>query len=116
MEKANAPLLLLGAGLLMAVLVIGHEVNGSKRWIRYGLVMFKYPRWQSYSSFAIWLVTWCEKIRSTGFRRGFLKPLTVLGVYVLLILKQPDKHRGMMFVTTTALLFLAGARLTQFLP
>ncbi|WP_323113038.1 FtsW/RodA/SpoVE family cell cycle protein, partial [Serratia liquefaciens] len=47
---------------------------------------------------------------------GFLKPLAVFGVLAVLLLLQPDLGSTVvMFVTSFGMLFLAGARLGQFL-
>ena len=47
---------------------------------------------------------------------GFLKPLIVLGVMGILLLAQPDFGSFVvMMVTTIGMLFIAGAKLWQFL-
>src|SRR5687767_2289349 len=43
LEKIQLPLLLVAAALLVAVLVppLGHEINGTRRWLRLGPVSFQ---------------------------------------------------------------------------
>lgn len=48
--------------------------------------------------------------------RGFLKPMGVIFVLAILLLAQPDLGTVVvLFVTTLAMLFLAGAKLWQFI-
>ncbi len=48
--------------------------------------------------------------------RGFLKPMGVILVLAVLLLAQPDLGTVVvLFVTTLAMLFLAGAKLWQFI-
>jgi cell division protein FtsW len=115
-QKANIPLLLSGMGLLLAVLIIGKEINGSTRWIRFGLISIQASEVAKLCFFcylAGYLVR--KKTEVKDNLKGFIKPLFVLAVYAILIMMQPDLGTVVvMFVTTVGLLFLAGARLSQF--
>ncbi len=81
--KRFAPyLLIVSFALLVVVLVpgIGHEVNGSQRWIRIGplnLQPSEVARWLLVTYIAIFAVRHQTELRSSA--HGFWKPLAVLG-------------------------------------
>jgi cell division protein FtsW len=115
-----APALLLASfALLLLVLIpgIGHEVNGSRRWIRIGLMNFQpseVARWLLLTYIAIYAVRHQTELRSTA--QGFFKPLAVLLAAAVLLLIEPDFGAAVVLcVTGTAVLFVAGARLRDFL-
>ena len=55
-----------------------------------------------------------DEVRSHIY--GFIKPMSILLLLAILLLNQPDLGTVIvLFVTTLALLFLAGANLYQFL-
>ncbi len=115
-KKANPYLLLIGVGLLIVVLGIGREVNGSKRWIPVGPIGIQASEVAKlffFSYLAGYLVRKRDEVQEN--LKGFIKPISVFIVYAGLILLQPDLGTVVvMFVTTVGLLFLAGARLWQF--
>jgi len=115
-KKANPYLLLIGVVLLLIVLVVGREVNGSKRWIPVGPVGIQAAELAKlffFSYIAGYLVRKREEVQEN--LKGFAKPMAVFAVYASLILLQPDLGTVVvMFVTTVGLLFLAGAKLWQF--
>jgi cell division protein FtsW len=115
-----APVLLLGSfALLLLVLIpgIGHEVNGSRRWIRIGLLNFQpseIARWLLLTYIAIYAVRHQTDLRSTA--QGFFKPLAVLLAAAVLLLCEPDFGAAVVLCAAgTAVLFVAGARLRDFL-
>jgi cell division protein FtsW len=115
-----APVLLLASfALLLLVLIpgIGHAVNGSRRWIRIGLLNFQpseVARWLLLTYIAIYAVRHQTELRSTA--QGFFKPLAVLLAAAVLLLFEPDFGAAVVLcVTGTAVLFVAGARLRDFL-
>jgi cell division protein FtsW len=115
-----APVLLLASfALLLLVLIpgIGHAVNGSRRWIRIGLLNFQpseVARWLLLTYIAIYAVRHQTDLRSTA--QGFFKPLAVLFAAAVLLLFEPDFGAAVVLcVTGTAVLFVAGARLRDFL-
>jgi cell division protein FtsW len=115
LQNFATPLLGLAAVLLVAVLVpgIGHEVNGSRRWVR--LAGFNL---QASEVARIFVLTW---IASYAVRRekelretfsGLLRPLLLTAGFCLALLLEPDFGAAtVLFVTAFGLLFLAGARL-----
>ncbi|MBE0369321.1 cell division protein FtsW [Pseudoalteromonas aurantia] len=115
-KRCNPYLLLLGLGLLVLVLLVGREVNGSKRWIPVGPVGVQAAELAKlffFSYIAGYLVRKKEEVQEN--LKGFAKPIAVFAVYAFLILMQPDLGTVVvMFVTTVGLLFLAGAKLWQF--
>jgi len=115
-KKANPYLLGLGFILLIIVLVIGREVNGSTRWIGIGpfnIQVAEIAKLFFFSYLAGYLVRKRNEVKENF--KGFIKPIAVFVVYAGLILMQPDLGTVVvMFVTTVGLLFLAGAQLWQF--
>ena len=115
-----APVLLIGSFLLLVLVLIpglGHEVNGSRRWIRLGPVNFQpseIVRWLLLTYVAVYAVRHQMELKSSA--QGFFKPLAVLLVASLLLLVEPDFGAAVVLcVTGTAVLFVAGARLRDFL-
>ena len=103
--------------LLVIVPVIGHEVNGSRRWIRLGPLNFQpseIARWLLVTYIAIFAVRHQTELRSSA--QGFFKPLAVLLAAAVLLLVEPDFGAAVVLcVTGTAVLFVAGARFRDFL-
>ncbi len=113
---SNPWLLLAGALLLVAVLLVGRSVNGSTRAIGLGPITIQAAEPAKLFFFcylAGYLVRRYEEV--TENLKGFLKPLLVFFVLAVLLLMQPDLGTVIvMFATTIGLLFLAGAKLWQF--
>lgn len=116
-HKYSGNLLLLALGLLLIVLLVGRTVNGATRWIVIGPITIQAAEPAKLFFFcylSAYLVRRHDEVRENF--KGFLKPLLVFFVLALLILKQPDLGTIIvMFVTTFGLLFLAGAKLWQFI-
>jgi cell division protein FtsW len=115
-KKANPYLLLVGLGLLLIVLIVGREVNGSTRWIPIGpfnIQASELAKLFFFSYISGYLVRKRSEVQENI--KGFIKPILVFAAYAGLILMQPDLGTVVvMFVTTVGLLFLAGAKLWQF--
>jgi|TARA_Y100001947_G_scaffold159591_1_gene178172 cell division protein FtsW len=113
---ANPYMLLLAIGLLVAVLLIGRNVNGSTRWLALGPITIQAAEPAKLFFFcylAGYLVRRYDEV--TENLKGFIKPLVVFFILALLLLAQPDLGTVVvMLATTIGLLFLAGARLWQF--
>ncbi len=117
-ERLGFPLLVLGLGMLILVLVpgIGASVNGSRRWLRLGPVNFQ----ASEAARVCLLFYLCgylvrreDEVRSTVL--GFIKPLGVLTFGALLLLLEPDFGSGaVLLATAIGLVFLSGVRLKHF--
>ncbi len=104
--------------LLIVVLVAGKSVNGASRWIPLGVFNLQPAELTKLSLFmfmAGYLVRKQDEVRKTFFG-GFMKPIIVFGLVALLLLGQPDLGTVIvMLVTMFGLLFIAGAKLWQFL-
>ncbi len=108
--------LLVGVVLgLLAVFVpgFGIESHGSKRWIGHGALRFQ-PSELAKLATVILMSAWMSAIgwRARTLVRGFLIPIGVLGLILLLLMKEPDF--GATLVTAVVgigVLFVAGARL-----
>jgi len=118
--ERSAPLLLAGAFLLLVIVLvpgIGHEVNGSRRWIRLGPINFQpseVARVALLAYVSAYAVRYQEALASSW--QGFFKPLAVIGVASALLLLEPDFGAAVvLFATSTLVLFLAGARWRDFL-
>lgn len=116
-HKYSGYLLLFGLLLLVIVLVVGRSVNGSQRWIVLGPITIQAAEPAKLFFFcylSAYLVRRREEVMEN--LKGFLKPLIVFGLLALFLLMQPDLGTVIvMFVTTFGLLFLAGAKLWQFI-
>jgi cell division protein FtsW len=111
-------LLVLSIVLLLVVLLAGKSVNGASRWIPLGVFNLQPAEIAKFSLFifmAGYLVRKQEEVRQTFFG-GFMKPIIVFGCLATLLLGQPDLGTVIvMLVTVFGLLFVAGAKLWQFL-
>lgn len=103
---------------LLLVLVVGISVNGSRRWLGYGSIRLQV------SEFAKLGLVFClahylalNQTRIGEFKRGFLYPLALIGVFAVLTLLEPDFGvAALMMAVGLVLLFLAGARWRYILP
>ncbi|MGM7318071.1 MULTISPECIES: putative lipid II flippase FtsW [Idiomarina] len=112
----SGKLLLIGLLMLLLVLVIGHEVNGSQRWIKVGPITIQSAE-MAKLFFCIYMASYLsrreDEVREAA--KGFIKPLFLLFIAAVLLLMQPDFGTVVVLsATTVAMLFLAGARLWQF--
>lgn len=116
-QQFNGSFLILALLLLVAVLLVGRNVNGSTRWLALGPINVQpaeIAKLALFTFLAGYLVRKQAEVR--GQWRGFLKPLAVMGAMSVLLLMQPDLGSVVvLFVTTIGMLFLAGARLSQFI-
>ncbi|MCJ8319653.1 MAG: cell division protein FtsW [Colwellia sp.] len=116
-QKNSGALLLLGMFLLLIVLFIGRTVNGSTRWIVVGPITIQAAE-PAKLFFFCYLSAYLVRRRDEVMEnlKGFIKPLVVFFFLALMLLAQPDLGTIIvMFVTTFGLLFLAGAKLWQFI-
>jgi len=116
-QKNSSYLLIFGVVLLVTVLLIGRSVNGSTRWIVLGPITVQAAE-PAKLFFFCYLAAYLVRRRDQVMEdwRGFAKPLIVFAILAGLLLRQPDLGTIIvMFVTTFGLLFLAGAKLWQFI-
>ena len=117
--EASGPwLIILSMALLVMVFVpgIGKEVNGSIRWLQLGPITVQAS--ELVKLFVIvylsgYLVRHNDEVRT--YAAGFIKPMALLSLLALLLLFEPDYGSvAVMMVTATGMLWLAGARIFQF--
>jgi cell division protein FtsW len=112
---------LLGGAFVLLVLVLvpglGHEVNGSRRWVRLGFMNFQVSelaRVMLLTYIASYAVRRSDEL--CGSFKGFMKPVGVLGAAAVLLLAEPDFGAATVLMATgLAVLFLAGVRLHHLL-
>jgi cell division protein FtsW len=114
LRHANV-LLVIAAVLLLAVLLpgVGHEVNGSRRWLN--IPGFTFQASELARLFVLcWVAAYAAR-RERELREtlgGLVKPLGMTFVFCALLLLEPDFGAAtVLFATAFGLLFLAGARL-----
>lgn len=116
-KRYSSIMLLITLIMLILVLLIGNSVNGASRWISCGPLRFQPAELSKLAFFCYlssYLVRKAEEVRSNFW--GFCKPMGVMVMLGALLLLQPDLGTIIvLFVTTLAILFLAGAKLWQFL-
>jgi cell division protein FtsW len=116
-RKITYPLLFLSMLSLAAVLKLGPSINGAVRWFRLGPLSFQPSELAKFALalyLAVLLARKAEKVRD--FSIGFLPPLLMTGVFLGLLLKQPDLGTAVIIgVTALGLMFVAGTRTSYIL-
>ncbi|MBG6245848.1 cell division protein FtsW [Candidatus Symbiopectobacterium sp. 'North America'] len=116
-QRYSPILLLLTLVMLLVVLVVGSSVNGASRWIVLGPLRVQPAELSKLALFCYlssYMVRKVEEVRNNFW--GFCKPMGVMVVLAVLLLAQPDLGTVVvLFITMLAMLFLAGAKLWQFL-
>jgi len=113
-------LLLLFVGLALLVVVLlpgfGHEVNGSTRWLRLGIINLQVSE-PARLCFLIYLAGYLVR-QNKSLRdefTGFLRPMIVLTVACILLLAEPDFGAAVVLLATAlVMMFVAGARIRDF--
>src|SRR5688572_6291574 len=118
-ERLAMPLLLLAFLFLVLVLIpgVGHEVNGSRRWLRAGFMNFQASE-LARVLLLVYLASYVVRRQAElkADLRGFLKPLAILMAAAALLLLEPDFGAATVLMTTgLGVLFLAGVKLRHFL-
>ena len=102
---------------LVAVLVIGTEVNGSHRWLRLGILNVQPSEFSKLAIIlflASYLVRRQEEVVDTI--KGFIKPLVILSIFAFLLMLQPDLGSTVVIVVVMmGMLFIADAKLISFI-
>lgn len=119
LEKWGFHVLLAVLFMLALVLIpgVGHRVNGSARWIGYGIFNFQVSEFAKFSIvifMAGYLVRRNQEIQEQ--LSGFVKPMIIVGAMACLLLKEPDFGATVVVTATTlGMMFLAGMRLREFM-
>ncbi len=117
--RQGTPLLIITLLLLVAVLLpgVGRRVNGSQRWIPLGPLTLQVSELAKLSVI-VFMAGYLQRHQALlrqGWR-GLAKPLGVLAAIVVLLLLEPDFGSVVVLTgTVMGLLFIAGARVWQFL-
>jgi cell division protein FtsW len=117
-ERLSVPLLMMGLLLLVLVLIpgIGYEVNGSRRWLRAGILNFQaseLARVALLTYLSSYVVRRQDELKQD--LKGFLKPLGILMAASALLLLEPDFGAATVLMASgLAVLFLAGVKLRHF--
>ncbi len=117
-DRISTFLLLTGIVLLAIILIpgVGHEVNGSMRWIALGPVSLQASE---PTKLAVIIYTSSYLVRhqvqvQTEFS-GFIKPVGILTIIAALLLLEPDFGAAVViFATTLGMLFLGRVPLLRF--
>jgi cell division protein FtsW len=102
-------LLLVLLTLLIGVLLLGREINGARRWFGMGPILFQ-PSEPAKLIVMMYVAHYLVKKKDlmTDLGRGFLPPLLVIGLFMGLILLEPDLGGAMVIGLAAGLLLLTG--------
>jgi cell division protein FtsW len=118
-EKYAGHLLVFTLVLLVLVLIpgIGRRVNGSQRWINLGIIHVQISEVAKSCAVIYFASFFSRRHHELHFGwQGFLKPLLVVGVFVFLLLLEPDFGSSVVLsATVIAMMFVAGVRIWHFL-
>ncbi|MGY0217856.1 putative lipid II flippase FtsW [Endozoicomonadaceae bacterium StTr2] len=116
-QRFSTVSLLVSIALLVIVLFMGREINGSVRWINLGffnLQASEVAKLGMVVYIAAYLVRRRDEVRSQWW--GFIKPMLVLGGAAALLLAEPDFGAVVvLLVAVLGMIFLAGVPLMQYL-
>lgn len=116
-QKSGPWLLLVGFSLLVLVLLVGREINGSVRWIPLGPVNLQASEVAKFTMvvyLAGYLVRRLSEVRSSW--KGIAKPALPLTFFVLLLILEPDFGAAVVLMgTVMGMIFLGGMRFSQFI-
>jgi cell division protein FtsW len=108
--RALAPTLVLGSlVLLAAVLVAGPALNGARRWLSLGPVLFQ-PSELAKLAIAVWAAAYLARRPAPRTLRELARPIGLLaGVFALLLVAEPDLGTTIViFIMLAAVLLVAG--------
>jgi cell division protein FtsW len=89
--RTLAPIMMLVSfGLCLAVLVIGQDVNGARRWLGVGPLAFQ-PSELAKLSLAVWASAYLARHRAPQSLKALARPIGITtGLFAVLILVEPD--------------------------
>lgn len=105
------PGMLMSVALLVAVLFVGREISGAKRWIPLGFINLQ-PSEVTKLALIFCVADWLDRRRDLimSFWRGYLPPLLVTAILFGLVMLEPDLGTGLTLgAITVVMLFAAGA-------
>ena len=114
-------MVLIAAAVMLALVLVPHvglKVGGARRWLGFGPMRFQ-PSEVGKLALVVWLAHWLakEKRRLDKFGRGFVIPMGVVGILLVLVLAEPDfGSTALMASVSFAMMFVAGVRLRFLVP
>ncbi len=118
-QRYSGHFLLLTFFLLVIVLIpgIGKKVNGSQRWFGLGVISIQVSEIAKFCAVVFFASFFARRYQELHFGwQGFLKPLMVVGVFVGLLLLEPDFGSSVVLSATVfSMMFIAGVRMLHFL-
>jgi cell division protein FtsW len=118
-QRYSGYLLLFTLLLLVIVLIpgIGRRVNGSQRWLSLGFISIQVSEIAKVCAVIFFASFFARRYQELHFGwQGFLKPLLIVGLFVVLLLLEPDFGSSVVLCGTVfAMMFIAGVRLWHFL-
>ena len=115
-QKLAPWLFITGLILLVVVLYVGINVNGSTRWLQLAGIRIQVSELVKFAAvvyMASYVSRFQQSIRESSF--GMLKPLMLFSVASALLLLEPDFGSAVVIlIIAMGMMFLAGARLVQF--
>lgn len=118
-ERISMPMLIICLLMLVVVLIpgIGRSVNGSRRWLALGPIGIQVSELAKLTMIFYlsgYLVR--QKKAVTESIGGFIKPMLILGLVSVLLLREPDFGATVVISgTVMAMLFLAGVKLRYYI-
>ncbi|HTF99244.1 MAG TPA: putative lipid II flippase FtsW [Nitrospirota bacterium] len=110
-QRLVLALLVLALGLLAATLVpgVGRMVNGSRRWLRLGMISFQ-PSELAKFALIVYLSYYISKKgeRLRDFKNGLLPAYVVTGIFMALAAFQPDFGSAVTLACVAAVMLYAG--------
>ena len=114
-RKLTKPVLIGAVLLLLVTLLLGGEVKGATRWLRFGgfgLQPSEFAKFALLFHLCALFVEKGELVRD--FKRGFVPMMIWVGGITLLVLAQPNFSNGaMIFAISLIMLFVGRAKLTH---
>lgn len=104
--------------LLVYIPGVGTTINGSRSWVRIGPLGFQVAEIAKIF-FVFFAAHYFSSIRTENgtFWRGFVYPGIGMGIYIGLVILQPDLGTALIYViVAVSLLYLAGAKLHYLVP
>ncbi|WP_049628889.1 putative lipid II flippase FtsW [Cellvibrio sp. pealriver] len=118
-QRYSGHFLLITLFLLVIVLIpgIGKKVNGSQRWFSLGVISIQVSEIAKFCAVVFFASFFARRYQELHFGwQGFLKPLLVVGIFVALLLLEPDFGSSVVLCATVfAMMFIAGVRILHFL-
>jgi cell division protein FtsW len=115
-QKIAPGLFVAGLFLLVVVLFVGVNVNGSTRWLQLAGIRIQVSELVKFAAvvyMARYINRHQQSIRESAF--GLIKPLLLFSVASILLLLEPDFGSAVVIlIIAMGMMFLAGARLSQF--